>query len=512
VTLRRAVRRVQRVGLVALLAFVVLVALDAALAVADVAPDPETVARAVTADTAGEKASSPSVDLAGLRAQSSDTPIWQRLLSLFGLFVFVGLTWLLSRNRKAIKWRPVIWGIGLQIAFGLIVLSPTVGDVFFKVVNTSVTRLMSFSEEGAAFVFQSVEPHEVTTVNLDTGEKTTTTYIGTISPPLKTFAFWILPTIIFFSALMTILYHLGIMQFLVRGMASVMRRTMGTSGSESLSAAANIFVGMTEAPLVVKPFVDKMTLSELNAIMVGGFATVAGGILAAYVGFLHQAIPDIAGHLVVASIMSAPAALALAKILVPETERSETAAGAELSVERPDINVVEALARGASEGLGLAVNVAGMLLAFVAMIALTNALLGGAASLLGMLGIDVALSLEGILGWLFAPLAWCMGVPWDEAAQVGRLLGEKMVLTELVAYTHLGDVMKSAEPLSYRSAVIASYALCGFANFASIGIQIGGIGGIAPSRRKDLAQLGMLAMIGGTLAAMMTATIAGIIL
>jgi len=429
------------------------------------------------------------------------------LSSLLGIVVLLGIAWLLSRDRQHIRWRPVIWGVGLQILFGLIVLSPSVGDIFFKVVNQSVATLMSFSEQGSEFLFQTVDAHEITTIDTVTKEKTTTTYIGRMSPPMRTVAFWILPTIIFFSALMNILYHLGVMQFLVRITATIMQRTMGTSGSESLSAAANIFVGQTEAPLVVRPFVEKMTRSELNAIMVGGFATVAGGVLAAYVCFLQKAIPDIAGHLVVASIMSAPAALAVAKILVPETESSETASGATLSVDRPDTNIIEALARGTSDGLRLAVNVAAMLLSFVAMIALVNAILRGASGLVGL-----ELSLEGILGWLFSPLAWCMGVPWHEAGEVGRLLGEKLVLTELIAYVHLGDNLMSPNPLSYRSAVIASYALCGFANFASIGIQIGGIGGIAPSRRAELAQLGILSMIGGTLAAMMTATIAGILL
>jgi len=288
---------------------------------------------------------------------------------------------------------------------------------------------------------------------------------------------------------------------------------MGTSGSESLSAAANIFVGQTEAPLVVKPFVKGMTESELNAIMVGGFATVAGGVMAMYVGFLYRSIPDIAGHLVVASIMSAPAALAIAKILITETEESETQSGAEMTVERPDGNLIEALARGATEGLTLAVNVAAMLIAFVAMIALVNFLLGLVASMLGFIGIaGLDLSLQTLLGYVFAPIAWTMGVPWAECQEVGRLLGEKLVLTELIAYIHLGENLAGPNPLSYRSAVICSYALCGFANFASIGIQIGGIGGIAPERRKDLARLGILAMIGGTLAAFMTGTIAGVIL
>jgi CNT family concentrative nucleoside transporter len=445
--------------------------------------------------------------MASLKERSTPTSIKQRALSIFGIAVLLFLAWLLSQNRRSIRWRPVVVGILLQISLAIVVLSPTVGQFFFTVVNESVSRLMSFSEAGSDFLFQTTEPHEVTTVDLATGEKTTKTYIGHISPPLKTVAFWILPTIIFFSALMNILYHLGVMQWLVRWTALIMQKTMGTSGSESLSAAANIFVGQTEAPLVVRPFVAGMTRSELNAIMVGGFATVAGGVLAVYVGFLSKAIPDIAGHLVIASIMSAPAALAVAKIIFPETEESETQAGAELKVERPDVNVMEALSRGATDGMKLAANVAAMLVAFVAMIALSNYLLG----LVGQ-PLNLDLSLEGILGWLFAPIAWCMGVPSHECLQVGRLFGEKLVLTELIAYSHLAENLRSADPLSYRSAVISSYALCGFANFASIGIQIGGIGGIAPERRADLAKLGLLAMLGGTIAALLTATIAGIIL
>lgn len=467
----------------------------------------DAIDRAEADALAGLKVTKTKVSLRNLKNEAEPTSLARRLLSLFGIAVLIGIAWIFSRNRKAISWRPVIWGVGLQIAFGLVVLSPQVGGFFFDVVNTSVTRLLSFSEAGSDFLFQTVESHEVTRVDLETGEKKTETFVGRISPPMKTLAFWILPTIIFFSALMNILYHLGLMQWLVRLAAKVMQKTMGTSGSETLSAAANIFVGQTEAPLVVKPFIADMTESEIHAIMVGGFATVAGGVLAAYVGFLHKSIPDIAGHLVMASIMSAPAALAVAKVLLPETALSPTAAGAELHVERPDINVIEALARGATEGLTLAVNVAAMLVAFVAMIALANFLLGALGNVVG-----VGLSMEGILGALFAPIAWTMGVPWEEAYTVGRLLGEKIVLTELIAYVHLADNLKSADPLSYRSAVICSYALCGFANFASIGIQIGGIGGIAPGRRTDLARLGLLAMVGGTIAAMMTATVAGIIL
>ena len=325
--------------------------------------------------------------------------------------------------------------------------------------------------------------------------------MGRISPPVKTVAFWVLPSIIFFSSLMTLFYHLGLMQRIVTGFAWLMRKTMGTSGSESLSAAANIFVGQTEAPLLVKPFVSTMTKSELNAVMVGGFATVAGGVMAIYVIFLKD-IPGIAGHLATASVLSAPAALAIAKILVPETEVSKTKGAINLEIERPDTNAVEAVARGASEGLKLAANVAAMLVAFVALVAMVDAMFG----LFGLRFSDV-------LGYLFSPLAFMMGVPWEEAPIVGQLLGEKLVLTELIAYTNLQSILAQPDPLlSERSAIIASYALCGFANFASIGIQIGGIGGIAPERRKDLAELGVRAMLGGTLAACLTGTIAGILL
>ena len=544
--MRRFMSAMRRTLGVSALMFVLLVGADTYLAFADEPQADSAQAPEQVADDGSQTTPrSQGVSLRELKDRREPTPLHRRAMGALGIIVLIGIAVLLSQNRKRINWRPVMWGVGLQILFGLVVLSPTVGEFFFTVVNKSVTRLLSFAEEGADFLFQTVEPQTATTIDLDSCRPitaqdadgmtkdgftvvtlppqadapadtpavkllcatNTSFYIGHITPALKTVAFWILPSIIFFSALMNILYHLGIMQFLVKAMAWVMFKTMGTSGSESLSAAANIFVGQTEAPLVVKPFIKGMTNSELNAVMVGGFATVAGGVLAAYVGFLKKTIPDIAGHLVVASIMSAPAALAIAKIMYPETEDSETKAGAELNVERPDVNVVEALARGSTEGLNLAVNVAAMLVAFVAMVALVNFLF---ASLGGLVGLE--LSLEGVLGWAFAPIAWCMGVPWDECVVVGRLFGEKMVLTELIAYMHLADVLKDPNALSYRSAVISSYALCGFANFASIGIQIGGIGGIAPERRTDLARIGMRAMFGGTIAALMTATIAGIIL
>jgi CNT family concentrative nucleoside transporter len=306
---------------------------------------------------------------------------------------------------------------------------------------------------------------------------------------------------------MTILYHLGLMQLAVKGFAWVMQRTMRTSGAETLSAAGNIFVGQTEAPLLIKPFVEKMTMSELMAVMTAGFATVAGGVMAAYVGMLVSYFPDIAGHLMAASVMSAPAALVVAKLMVPESETAETAGRLDFAVDRPDVNVIDAAARGASEGLVLALNVGALLLAFVALIYMFNGLLGWAGGLAGLDG----LTLEAILGWVLAPLAWLMGVPWADAPQVGSLMGVKTVLNEFFAYVQLAGVLGGEHDLQPRSIIIATYALAGFANFSSIAIQLGGIGGIAPSRRHDLSRLGLRAMIGGSIAAFMTATVAGMI-
>ncbi|MHC4777836.1 MAG: NupC/NupG family nucleoside CNT transporter [Planctomycetota bacterium] len=675
-----------------------------------------------------------------------------RLVSFLGIFFMIGVAWLLSANRWAIKWKPVLWGISLQCLFGLIVLSPALSGFFFKVVDGGVKKLLSFSERGADFVMQAVHPHHAlhiprdrANINADppalrqrasqvgvpehivdavvrwklersllevpdvdglilepaqktylnsrleslNGEKPFLDWsefapaldevrkgivglglpiadedrlnaefescwrgldgkggaldsfresfkevspktegtlsasiervekgaialkgasglapgvldavlsarrnkgrlsptpfgpfddkvlrragfegtdslvvkekffpgnpmgfydefvVGKISPLLKTFTFWILPTIIFFSSLMTVLYHLGVMQWVVRAFAYVMQKTMGTSGAESLSASANIFVGQTEAPLVVKPYIQDMTPSELHAVMVGGFATVAGGVMAAYIGFLRD-IPGIAGHLVTASIMSAPAALAISKILMPETGSPATLSGVEIKDDRPDANVIEAATRGATEGMTLTLNVVAMLVAIVGLVALVNFILGAWWALAGCLFIGACiwvarirstpstqnwvmgiglcvflaaamvavlagadLSLEKLLGWIFFPFALAMGVPFSEADIVGRLLGEKIVLTEFIAYINLSAVRGE---LSDRSAIIASYALCGFANFASIGIQSGGIGGIAPGRRADLAKLGLRAMVGGAIAACMTGTIAGILL
>lgn len=421
-----------------------------------------------------------------------------RIVSFLGLLGLVALAWLISERRsRRLPWRVIGWGLALQLLFGLVVLSPEAQAFFFEHVDGGVRTLIGFSEKGADFTFQSVEPHQVAGPD---GQLSF--YAGHISPPVKTFAFWILPSIVFFSSLMAVSYHLGLMQKLVQGMAFVMHRTMGTSGAETLSTAANIFLGQTEAPLLVKPFVGRMTRSELFCVMLGGFANTAGGVLAAYVSFLGH-IPGIAGHLVTSSILSAPATLVIAKVMVPETEEPETARSLTVHDERPDGNVMAAAARGASEGMSLAINVAAMLIAFVALVAMIDWGLG----LVPLFG--EPLSLARVLGWAFTPVAAMMGVPWSEAPVVGRLLGEKLVLTEFIAYINLGAIQSGPSPLSARSAVIASYALCGFANFASIGIQLGGIGPLAPHRKDDLAALALRAMIGGSLATFMTACVAG---
>ena len=404
----------------------------------------------------------------------------ERLIGILGIIVLLGIALAMSNNRNSIPWRLVTWGLGLQFLFAIFILKTPMGQPFFGAVDTVFKKLLSFSDAGSDFLFKSFST-------------------GVVEAPLMNFAFRILPTLIFFSSLITVFYHLGIMQFIVKWIARAMQKTMGTSGSETLSVSANIFVGQTEAPLMVRPFVSKMTKSELMAMMVGGFATVAGGVMAIYVKMLED-IPGIAGHMMAASIMSAPAALVIAKIIYPETESSETMGELNITLEKKDDNVMEALSRGATDGMKLAANVGAMLVAFVAMIALVN----------GILGL-MDLSLQQILGWIFSPLAWTMGVPWSDAGTIGTLMGEKLVLTELIAYGDLAE-LRSTNSISDRSAIIASYALCGFANFASVGIQLGGIGGIAPERRKDLSKLAMKAMIGGALASWLTATLAGILI
>jgi CNT family concentrative nucleoside transporter len=430
----------------------------------------------------------------------------QRATSALGLAVFLLIAWLLSVNRAAVRWRVVAWGLGLQFFFAVLIILTPVGQGFFRGLNDLFVSLLGYTNEGAGFLFGNLIRPNVPVGPAD-GPFGSIAEAGTWANTGALFAFSVLPTIIFFSSLMTLLYYLGIMQLFVKAFAWVMVRTMGTSGSESLSAAGNIFVGQTEAPLLVKPFVKTMTNSELHAVMTGGFATVAGGVMAAYVGMLVAFFPDIAGHLIAASVMSAPAALAISKVMFPETEESVTSGEIRIELEQIDANAIDAAARGASEGLSLALNVGAMLLAFIALLALLNGIVGGVA---GWFGLE--LSIQMILGWIGAPIAWLMGTPWQDAQVVGTLIGEKTALNEFVAYLHLANLLQGGHELSARAVVIATYALAGFANFSSIAIQIGGIGGLAPERRGDLSRLGFRAMIAGTLASFMTACVVGILI
>jgi len=404
----------------------------------------------------------------------------ERLTAFIGIFTLLGIAFLLSDNRKAINLKTVLSGIGLQFFLAFFILGTPFGEPIFRSLDNAITTLVSFSDSGSTFLFKS--------------------YVsGSVHPSLENFAFRTLPTIIFFSSIISVLYHFGIIQKIVRVFAKIFQKTMFISGTESLSVSANIFLGQTEAPLMVRPFVNKMTKSELMAVMTGGFATAAGGILAIYVSWLSD-IPGIAGHLLTASVMSAPAALVIAKIIYPEVDKSNTMGDLNVDIEQTTTNAMEALGNGATSGLKLAANIAAMLIAFLSFVAMINYFL---------LFFDT--SMEAIFGFIFKPLAWTMGVPWSEAGTLGMLMGKKIVLTELIAY---GDLQKiiAEEQISERTAIIASYALCGFANFGSIGIQLGGIGSMAPDRSKDLAKLVTKAMFGGALASWLTAAIAGMIL
>jgi CNT family concentrative nucleoside transporter len=410
-----------------------------------------------------------------------------RLQPLTGLIVILAIAYCFSTNRRAIDRRTVAWGLGLQILFALIVLKTTIGQQVFKSLAAVINRLLDFAFVGSSFVFgplgsKEAWPRIMTTVLGPEGAQ-----YGVI------FAFQVLPTIIFIAALFAILYYFGIMQVVVRAFAVVMRRVMRASGAESVNVAASIFMGQTEAPLTIRPFIPRMTESELMTIMTAGMAHISGGIMAAYILFGIKA-----EHLLTAVIMTAPGTLMMAKIFVPETQVPETMGRVKLEVERTDVNVIDAAGRGTGEGLALALNVGAMLISFLALVALVNALLG-----------LVHLSLEQIFGWVFSPIAWAMGVPWKDAGTIGNLLGTRMALNEFVAYSKLGPMAATLDPKSFT---IATFALCGFANFSSIGIQIGGIGALAPSRRHDLARLGLRAMLAGTLANFITATIAGFLL
>jgi concentrative nucleoside transporter, CNT family len=405
----------------------------------------------------------------------------------FGAVVILGLAYACSTNRRAIDWTTVAWGLSLQIVFALIVLKTSAGQQVFSTLGTGINRLLGFAGVGAAFVFGPL------------GDSTVWRRVmtGALGPDgaqyAVIFAFQVLPTIIFIAALFAILYYFGIMQVVVRVFAVLMHRVMRASGAESLNVAASIFMGQTEAPLTIRPYLQDMTQSELMTVMTSGMAHISGGIMAAYILFGIEA-----KHLLTAVIMTAPGTIMMAKMIVPETETPKTMGTVRLHVEQTDVNVIDAAGRGTGEGLHLALNVGAMLISFLALIALVNAVLGVAG-----------LSLEQIFGWIFAPIAWSMGVPWHDAPRIGNLLGTRMALNEFVAYSKLGPMKASLDP---RSFTIATFALCGFANFSSIGIQIGGIGALAPDRRHDLARLGLRAMFAGTLANFMTATIAGFLL
>jgi len=417
---------------------------------------------------------------------------------LFGLAVLISLTWLFSNNRRAVDWQLVGIGLVLQIAFAALVLLVPGGRDVFDALGRGFVKVLSFVNEGSRFMF---------------GDLMNSESYGFIV------AFQVLPTLIFFSALMAVLYHLNVMQAVVRLMSWAITRIMRVSGAETTSVCASVFIGQTEAPLTVRPYISKMTESELITMMIGGMAHIAGGVLAAYVGMLGAGDPVqqafYAKHLLAASVMAAPATLVIAKILIPETGQPLTRGSIKIEVEKTTSNVIDAAAAGAADGLRLALNVGAMLLAFIALIALLNAplvWLGDISGLADLLGKPT--DLGSLFGYLLAPVAWVIGTPWADAHTVGALIGQKIVLNEFIAYSQLADIIAGKVEgvnLSQHGQLIAAYALCGFANFGSIAVQIGGIGGLAPERRQDIARFGLRAVLGGTIATLMTATIAGVL-
>jgi CNT family concentrative nucleoside transporter len=414
----------------------------------------------------------------------------ERVISAFGMLVMMALAFALCPRdrRRLVRLRTVGVGLLLLLVFALIVLR-TPANIVFEWGNDAVDHLLAFSRDGAGFVFGRLA--------------TDPSSFGMI------FAFQVLPTILFFSALMSLLYHLRVMPLVIESMGRLLSRVLGTSGAESFSTVADVFVGQTEAPLVIRPYLAKMTVSELNACMVAGFATTAGGVLAAYVAMLGKSVPGIAGHLIACSVMSAPASLVIAKLMLPELADFDHTREARVNIPSSSENLLDAIAQGASDGVRLAVNVAGMLIVFLALTSMVNATLGYLGShLLGR-----PLSLELLFGWAFAPLAWVMGVPSSDVTKVAELLGQKTVLNEFVAYSHMAEMLaKDPHWLTERGRVITAYALCGFANFGSIGIQIGGYSGLAPERRADISRLALRAMIGGLLATCLVACVAGVML
>ena len=404
-----------------------------------------------------------------------------RAVSLLGLAVMIAIAWACSSDRRRVPWSTVAWGVGLQLALGVLLLKTPLGRLFFAAMNGLVTAMIGYTDVGVRFVFGGI---------VDTGFSIVVN---------------VLPIIVFMGSIFAVLYHVGFMQRVVDTLAVVLGRTMKTSGAESMAAVANLFVGMTESALIVRPYLERMTRSELFVLMTLGMATVAGSVLLAYVGMLGGG--DYAGHLATASLLSAPAGILLAKVMVPETDTPVTASHHHATVERTAVNVIDAAAQGALAGLRLAAYVGALLIAFIALIALVNDAVGALGAAIGVPG----LTMQRLLGWALAPLAWLMGVPWSDAAEVGGLLGVKTVLNEFIAYQALSESLKVGA-LSPRAAVIASYALCGFANFGSLAILMGGLAGIAPSRSGEVAQLGMRSILSGSLATFMTACVAGILL
>jgi concentrative nucleoside transporter, CNT family len=405
-----------------------------------------------------------------------------RFTGFLGLAVILGVAWLFSTHKREIKLRLIAWGMGLQILFALLVLKTDFGKVF-QWIGSGVNSMLDYAEQGSSFLFGP---------------------LGLKSGPYGViFAFQVLPIVIFIASFFSILYYLGVMQFLVKAMAIAMQKIMGVSGAESLNVAASIFMGQTEAPLTIKPFIAGMTESELFTIMTSGMAHVSGAVMAAYVKIAGVSIT----HLLTAVIMTAPATIMLAKIFIPETGKPATAGRVDIKVEKTAVNVIDAAAQGAGDGLHLALNIGGMLIAFLALIAMCNGILGGLHTLPGLGWLPQ--SLEKLFGIVFAPVAWVMGVPWKDCTAIGDLLGTRLVLNEFVAFLKLGPMKAQLDP---RSFTIATYALCGFANFSSIAIQIGGIGALAPNRKSDLARLGLRAVAAGSMANFMSACIAGMLL
>ena len=405
-----------------------------------------------------------------------------RFTGLLGLLLILAVSFLFSSNRRAIQPRVLFWGLGLQFGFAFLVLKTDFGQLF-QIASYAVNALLDYAERGSEFLFGP---------------------LGIKSGPFGVvFAFQVLPIVIFIASVFAVLYQIGIMQVVVRAMARVMQRVMGASGAESTSVAASIFMGQTEAPLTIRPFLAGLTQSELFTIMTSGMAHVSGAVMAAYVKIAGVDIK----HLLTAVIMTAPATIMLAKILMPETEEPETRGAVRVDVEKPGVNIIDAAARGAGDGLQLALNIGAMLIAFIALIALANGFLGWVNTLPGLGWVPN--SMQAIFGYLFAPIAWLLGVSWNDCLIVGNLLGTRLVLNEFVAFLQLGPLKDQLTP---RSFVIATYALCGFANLSSIAIQIGGIGALAPSRKSDLARLGLKAVAAGTMANFMSACIAGMLL